>query len=79
MAGATSPNVSTLSQQNCAELLTAMLSCGALFDEERQNNHHADPYRVCILNLLSLRDQQALPPAAALEDFLWSNLWFIQW
>ena len=56
-----------------------MLSCGALFDEERQNNHHADPYRVCILNLLSLRDQQALPPAAALEDFLWSNLWFIQW
>ena len=58
-----------------------MHACGTLFDEERQKGRQGcDPYRACVLNLLSMRDQTALSEfAAELEDFLWSNLWFIQW
>ena len=79
-AGLSTTNGATLSltKQKSEELLSAIHACGISYDEDR-NSNNSDPFRLCILNLLSLRDQKVLPVAVSLEDFLWSNLWFIQW
>ena len=66
------------------QLLKAMAVCGNLYeDEKRKNERDLDPYRESVLNLLSLRNQNGSSevsiPGLTLEDFLWTNLWFIQW
>lgn len=66
------------------QLLKSMAICGNLYeDENRKNDRDLDPYRESVLNLLSLRDlngsSQSNIPGSTLEDFLWTNLWFIQW
>lgn len=72
-----------LSANVLADLQNGMAACGAMFEEERRKGRECDPYRVHVLNLLSLRDHATLSeadlPGASLEDFLWGNLWFIRW
>ena len=73
-----------LPSNDADQLLRAMAVCGNLYeDEKRKNERDLDPYRESVLNLLSLRNQnsssEASIPGSTLEDFLWTNLWFIQW
>lgn len=66
-------------------LLEAMTQCTALYSADLAQDETqggVDPYRLMVLNLLGLSDREGLSsssiPGFGLEDFLWSQLWFVQ-
>jgi Nup93/Nic96 len=73
-----------MSQTEAEAFTKAMSTCAVLYEEEgRKNERDLDPYREYVFNILSLRDLTGLSdiaiPGSSLEDFLWGNLWFVQW
>lgn len=70
-----------LSTLEKADLDKALYACRELYEqEERKPEEMRNPYRLFVLNLVSLTDVDSLQhPSAEIEHYLWGSLWFIQW
>ena len=76
-----------LLRENEVRLLhESILQCRSFYErelssEEDQQQSMQDPYRCMLFNLFGLADKDGLAgssiPGFSLEDFMWSNLWFI--
>jgi hypothetical protein len=71
-----------LPEQEVRALVDAMQQCRAQYEREsRSDDSTSDPYRLLVFNLIGLACKEELAsnaiPGFSLEDFLWSNLWFI--
>lgn len=74
----------TLPEHEARALVDAMQQCRAQFERESHSDDATcDPYRQLVFNLLGLASKEDLAsnaiPGFSLEDFLWSNLWFVQY
>ena len=76
--------INPFSQSESDALVKAINVCGVLYEEEKNKNEKdLDSYKEYVFNILSMRNQNGLSettiPGFSLEDYLWGNLWFIQW
>ena len=76
--------ITPFTQSEADALVKAMSVCGALYEEEKNKNEKdLDPYKESVFNILSMKNQAGLSetviPGFSLEDYLWGNLWYVQW
>jgi hypothetical protein len=62
----------------------SILQCRSFYERElrsEEDQSMQDPYRCMLFNLFGLADKDGLAgssiPGFSLEDFMWSNLWFV--
>ncbi len=70
-----------LSSLERADLDKALYACRELYEqEEHKAEQTRNPYRLFVLNLVSLTDVDSLlHPSSEIEHYLWGSLWFIHW